>query len=92
MNLWWINEWAITWIILKAMTNHKLVYQLSVDEGNGRREGDNRWRFERWPFVIRFDKGLTLETPAVVGFTASITLINTQLIHQFVSRRADAVT
>ena len=28
---------------------------------------------------------------AIVSSTASITLINTQLIHQFVSRRADAV-
>ena len=25
----------------------KLVYQLSVDEGNRRREGDNSWCFER---------------------------------------------
>ena len=25
----------------------KLVYQLSVDEGNRRRDGDNSWRFER---------------------------------------------
>ena len=25
----------------------KLVYQLSVDEGNRRREEDNSWRFER---------------------------------------------
>ena len=33
-----------------------------------------------------------LETySAIVSFMASITLINTQLIHQFVSRRADAV-
>ena len=28
-------------------TKKKLVYQLSVDEGNGRREGDNSWLFER---------------------------------------------
>ena len=33
----------------------------------------------------------TLETSAAVTFAASITLINTQLIQQFVSRRADAV-
>ena len=25
----------------------KLVHQLSFDEGNRRREGDNSWRFER---------------------------------------------
>ena len=35
---------------------------------------------------------LALETSAIVSFTASITLINTQLIHQFVFRHADAVT
>ena len=45
------------------------------------------------PFVIRSDEGLHLETPAIVSFTASITLINTPLIHHFVSRNsADAVT
>ena len=37
-------------------------------------------------------KGLALETSAIASFTAFITLINTQLIHQFVFRRADAVT
>ena len=40
----------------------------------------------------RQSEGLTLETSAIVSLTASNTLINTQLIHQFVSRRADAVT
>ena len=34
--------------------------------------------------VIRSDNGLTLETSANVSFTASITLINTQLTHQLV--------
>ena len=29
-------------------------------------------------------QGLALETSAIVSFTASITLINTQLIHRFV--------
>ena len=33
-----------------------------------------------------------LKMSVIVSFTASITLINTQLIHQFVFRRADAVT
>ena len=37
---------------------------------------------------IRSEEGLTLETSAIVSFTASITLVNTQLIHQFVFRRA----
>ena len=37
-------------------------------------------------------KGLALETSAIASFTAFITLINTPLIHQFVFRRADAVT
>ena len=37
------------------------------------------------------DKRLALETSAIVSLTASITLINTQLIHPFVFRRADAV-
>ena len=46
----------------------------------------------RVEMIIRSDEGLTLETSAIVSFTASITLINTQLIHQFVFRRADAVT
>ena len=32
---------------LLAMMATKLVYQLGVDEGNRRREGDNSWRFER---------------------------------------------
>ena len=32
----------------------------------------------------RSDEGLTLETSVIVSFTASNTLINTQLIHQFV--------
>ena len=34
--------------------------------------------------LIRSDEGLALETSAIVSFTASITLVNTQLIHQFV--------
>ena len=38
------------------------------------------------------DEGLPLETSAIVSLTASITLINTQLIHQFVFRRTGAVT
>ena len=39
------------------------------------------------------DEGLALETSPIVSLTASITLINTQLIHQFAAfRRADAVT
>ena len=70
----------------------KLVYQLCVNEGNGRRERDNSRRFQRWPFVrakgelsLRSDEWLTLETSAIVSFTASVTLINTQLIHQFES-------
>ena len=41
---------------------------------------------------IRSDEGLALETSAIVSFTALITLVNTQLIHQFVYRGADAVT
>ena len=65
----------------------KLVYQLGVDKGNRRRERDNSWRFKRRPFVIRSNEGLTLETSAIVSFTASITLINTQLIHQKETRR-----
>ena len=48
-------------------------------------------RFTHNP-LIRSDEGLTLETSAIVSFTASNTLINTGLIHQFVFRRADAVT
>ena len=56
------------------------VYPPSIDEGNRRRERVNSWRFERWPFVRANDEGLTLETSAIVSFTASITLINTQLI------------
>ena len=35
----------------------------------------------------RSDEGLALETSAIVPITASITLINTQLMHQFVFRR-----
>ena len=51
----------------------------------------------RWPFIranalIRSDEGLTLETSAIVSFRASITLINTQLIHQFVEDRSFAET
>ena len=42
--------------------------------------------------AIRSEKGLALETSAVVSLTASITLINTHLIHQFVFCRSDAVT
>ena len=42
--------------------------------------------------LIRSDEGLALETSAVVSLTAFITLINTQLIHQFVFRRAIAIT
>ena len=38
-----------------------------------------------WFWIILSDEGLTLEASAIVSFTASITLINTQLIHQFVS-------
>ena len=38
------------------------------------------------------DEGLALETSAVVSLTASITLTNTQLMHQFVFHRTDAVT
>ena len=68
----------------------KLVHQQCVDEGNGRRERDNSW--STCPFIGANDEGLTLETSSVVSFTASITFINTQLIHQFVFRRADAVT
>ena len=41
--------------------------------------------------MIKNDQGLTLETPAVASFTASIAPINTQLIHQFVFRSTDAV-
>ena len=40
--------------------------------------------------VIRSDERLTLGTSAIVSFKASITLINTQLIQQFVSSQADA--
>ena len=42
--------------------------------------------------LLRSDEGLTIETSAIVSFTASITRINTQWIHQFVFRRTDAVT
>ena len=42
--------------------------------------------------LIHSDEGLALEASAIVSFAASITLLNTQLIHQFVIRRADAVT
>ena len=35
---------------------------------------------------IRSDGGLTLETSAIASFTAFNTLINTQLIHQFVTQ------
>ena len=38
--------------------------------------------------VSRSDEGLTLETSAAIFNTASITLINTQLRHQFVFHRA----
>ena len=62
------------------------MYQLSVDEGNRRREGDNSWHSERSPFVRANDEGLALETSAIVSLTTSITLINTQMIHQFVLR------
>ena len=41
--------------------------------------------------IVCSDKELTLERSAVVSFPASITLIYTQLIHQFVFRRANAV-
>ena len=68
------------------------MYQLCVDEGNRRRERDNSWRFKRlalrqseWRFALRSDEGLTLVTSAIVSFTASITLINTQLIHSLSS-------
>ena len=67
--------------VVNNITADKLVYQLCVDEGNGCRER-----------VRANDEGLTLETSAIVSFTASITLINTQLIHQFVSCHADAIT
>ena len=47
-------------------------------------------------YQLSVDEGLTLETSAIVSFTASttraITLINTQLVHQFLFRRADKVT
>ena len=43
-------------------------------------------------FQFCSDEGLALETSAIVSLTASITPINTQLIHQFVFHRADAVT
>ena len=42
--------------------------------------------------VLTPDEGLTLDTSAVVSFTASISLTNTQLIHQLVSRHANTVT
>ena len=41
---------------------------------------------------IALTKGIALKTSAIVSPTASVTLINTQLIHQFVFRRADTVT
>ena len=34
-----------------GVAGDKLVYHLCVDEGDGRRERDNSWRFERYPFV-----------------------------------------
>ena len=37
-------------------------------------------------------KGLMLKTSAIVSFTSSITLINTQLVHQFVFRCVDTAT
>ena len=37
---------AAAYIFLEDQQN-KLVYQLSVDEGNRRREGDNSWSYER---------------------------------------------
>ena len=40
----------------------KLVYQLSVAEGNRHRERDNSWRCEREPFLRATDEGLTLAT------------------------------
>ena len=43
-------------------------------------------RQSEWVRVIRSDEGLMLETSAIVSFTQCyITLINTQLIHQFVT-------
>ena len=41
--------------------------------------------------IICSGEGLALETSAIISLTASITLINTQLTHQFVFRRADVV-
>ena len=41
--------------------------------------------------IICSDEGLALEKSAIVSFTASITLINTQLIHQSVFHRADVL-
>ena len=44
------------------------------------------------PFVRASDEGLTLEMSAIVFFAVAITPINTQLMHQLVFRRTDAVT
>ena len=58
------------------------MYQLCVDEGNGT------------PFrvlALRSDEGLALKRQLLSLSRHSITLINTQLIHQFVFRHADAV-
>ena len=48
--------------------NTILVYQLSVDEGNGCHERDNNWCFELWPFV---------RARLMIEMSVSITLINT---------------
>ena len=60
---WGSEETSIEWSILnfscsltrnttshsiKNLAYHKLVYQLCVHEGNGHRERDNSWRFQRY--------------------------------------------
>ena len=60
------------------MAGDKLEYQQWVGEGNGHCERDNTWHSSE-----RMTRAITLKTSAIVdSFTASITLIKTQLINQ----------
>ena len=50
---WTSADWLLCFSSI--ISSGKQVYQLSVDEGNGRRERDKSWRFERSPFVRATD-------------------------------------
>ena len=80
------TNWCINWVLIRVID---AVRETIADVSSASPSSEQK---RGRATIFCPDEGLALETSAIVSLTASITLINTQLIHQFVFRRADAVT